>query len=546
MLSMSRWWVRGATFGSALVALLLCQARGVAALSIDLGDGTVSPGGTVTVAATVHLTDEVVVGLQNRVTFDRSAFIAPQAGGEPNCTVNPEIDKRASSFRFLPLGCDPERDCTAVRALILAFDNVTPLPDGATVYTCRVAAAAAAGVGDHPLHNDEVAGSGPAGEDIRGDGLDGVIHVRTAVVAIDLKGGSAPAGGALQVTARLHTPGASAVVATQNRIDFDAPLGIAARGDGNPDCTVNPAILKSASGFRFRPVDCDASGGCQAVVAVVLAFDNVEPIPDGAALYTCMVTVAADAAPGTYRLANSEIAAADSTGAPIPASGADGVVDVGAGAALGLAAGHVRAVAGQRVDVPVTLAVLSAAGAAVAGTENELGFDRLTPIAATPSGAPDCRINPDIDKTSGGFVFLPADCTPSVDCTGVRAVVLALDNTDPIPDGAELYRCTVAVDGAAPLGEHPVAIRNAAGADDAGADLSALGRGGSIEVICAGDCNGDGRVAISELLRGVNISLASAPASVCPVFDADGSGDIAINEIVQAVSSALRGCTPAA
>ena len=546
MMTSPRWRIRGAMFGSLLVALLLCEAPAVAALSIDVGDGSVSPGGIAAVAVTVHVADEVVVGVQNRVTFDRAVFIAARADGAPDCAVNPSIDKRATSFRFLPPGCDPDRDCTAVRAIVLAFDNLTPLPDGVAAYTCRVAAAATAAAGDYTLRNDEVSGSGPVGQDIPADGHDGVIQVRTAIVSIDLEGGSAPPGGSLQVAARLHSHGAAAVVGTQNRLDVDAPLAIAARADASPDCTVNPALHKSASGFRFRPADCDLSGSCRAVEAVVVSFDNVEPIPDGASLYTCTVTVAAEAAPGAYRVANSEVAAADANGAAVPASGADAGVEVGEGAAIAVAAGHVRAVAGQRVAVPITLEVLTAAGTAVAGTENELSFDRLTPVAATAAGAPDCRINPAIDKNAGGFLFLPADCTPSVDCTGVRAVVLALDNTDPIPAGAELYRCTVAVDGHAPLDDYPLQIRNAAGADGAGGDLSALGRAGSVEVICAGDCNGDGRVVISELVRGVNISLASAPASACPAFDADGSGGITINEIVQAVGSAVRGCTPAA
>ncbi len=62
---------------------------------------------------------------------------------------------------------------------------------------------------------------------------------------------------------------------------------------------------------------------------------------------------------------------------------------------------------------------------------------------------------------------------------------------------------------------------------------------------CAGDCNGDGSVAINELITGVNIALGSAQVSSCPSFDVNGDGNVAINELIAAVNNALNGC-PAA
>lgn len=59
---------------------------------------------------------------------------------------------------------------------------------------------------------------------------------------------------------------------------------------------------------------------------------------------------------------------------------------------------------------------------------------------------------------------------------------------------------------------------------------------------CGGDCNGDGRVVINELITGVNIALGSQPVSVCPSFDVSRDGTVAINEIISAVNNALNGC----
>ena len=62
---------------------------------------------------------------------------------------------------------------------------------------------------------------------------------------------------------------------------------------------------------------------------------------------------------------------------------------------------------------------------------------------------------------------------------------------------------------------------------------------------CAGDCSGDGTVAINELLLGVNIAIGLQPVTQCGAFDTDGSNSIAINELIAAVRNALEGCARA-
>ena len=62
---------------------------------------------------------------------------------------------------------------------------------------------------------------------------------------------------------------------------------------------------------------------------------------------------------------------------------------------------------------------------------------------------------------------------------------------------------------------------------------------------CGGDCNGDGMVAINELISGVNIALGSAEIGTCASFDTSGNEGVEINELVAAVNHALEGC-PAA
>ncbi len=60
---------------------------------------------------------------------------------------------------------------------------------------------------------------------------------------------------------------------------------------------------------------------------------------------------------------------------------------------------------------------------------------------------------------------------------------------------------------------------------------------------CPGDCDGDGRVTVSELVAGVNDLLTPIVGGLrCAALDTDGNGTITVAELVAAVNSALRGC----
>jgi hypothetical protein len=59
---------------------------------------------------------------------------------------------------------------------------------------------------------------------------------------------------------------------------------------------------------------------------------------------------------------------------------------------------------------------------------------------------------------------------------------------------------------------------------------------------CVGDCDGDGTVSISDLVKGVQMALAQS-ASACAAMDMDSDGRIAIAELIAAVRAALTGCS---
>ncbi|MGH7789403.1 MAG: choice-of-anchor Q domain-containing protein [Candidatus Binatia bacterium] len=59
---------------------------------------------------------------------------------------------------------------------------------------------------------------------------------------------------------------------------------------------------------------------------------------------------------------------------------------------------------------------------------------------------------------------------------------------------------------------------------------------------CAGDCNGNGRVAVNELILLVNVALGNALSSACPAGDLNRDSMISINELITAVRNALNNC----
>ncbi|MFN8642958.1 MAG: hypothetical protein U0802_15375 [Candidatus Binatia bacterium] len=64
-------------------------------------------------------------------------------------------------------------------------------------------------------------------------------------------------------------------------------------------------------------------------------------------------------------------------------------------------------------------------------------------------------------------------------------------------------------------------------------------------VACPGDCDGDGKVLVNELVTGVGIALGQTAVAACPALDGNGDGQVTIAELIAATNALLSGC-PAA
>ncbi|MBI1817470.1 MAG: YncE family protein [Deltaproteobacteria bacterium] len=144
-----------------------------------------------------------------------------------------------------------------------------------------------------------------------------------------------------------------------------------------------------------------------------------------------------------------------------------------------LAVGSATVTPGATRSVGVTL---TNAGNDVAGTQNDLTFSAGASIAANPGGRPDCQPNAHLGLSGTAFAFVPATCTPGVDCTSVRILVFSFDDAAPIPDGSLLYTCNVKIADDLAAGTYPLRISNVVASDQFGQRLKAMGADGAIVV----------------------------------------------------------------
>jgi hypothetical protein len=76
-----------------------------------------------------------IAGIQNDIHLEA-------AGAFVHCSVNREIEREGTRFAVT------ER---SVRALVFSFEDYTPIADGVVLYTCEVAIAPRAAIGDHAI-----------------------------------------------------------------------------------------------------------------------------------------------------------------------------------------------------------------------------------------------------------------------------------------------------------------------------------------------------------------------------------------------------------
>jgi hypothetical protein len=148
--------------------------------AILIGSASASPGDDVFVDVLLLTGGLEIAATENQLALGAEVAVAARASGNPDCTVNPEINRNGTSFVFLPSGCAPGLTCTSVRALVLSLSNLDPIPDGSVLYTCRVSIDGLASPASYPLPCSDAGASDPDGNAIAVQCIDGAVEVTAA------------------------------------------------------------------------------------------------------------------------------------------------------------------------------------------------------------------------------------------------------------------------------------------------------------------------------------------------------------------------------
>ena len=389
---------------------------------------------------TLGTAGHAVAGVQNEIPFTRGLSIL-------HCEANPLLHKDLSAFHF---------SLASLRALVVGA-NVDLIADGALLYTCVIQIADDALPGPHPLHAFHVIASDPSGGRIDGIGVDGVVTVASVPTRtftpsatptvtptvtplrprIELSRVTADPGSRTTVTATLHLEGAS-VAGTQNDVTFTSNAQIGARPDGRPDCASNPNLGKNAA-FAFLPAGCEGAV-CSGVRALIFSTDNVDPISDGVALYSCVVTVAPDV-DGVFPLLMSNVVLSTPTGERVPdATGTDGSVTVASPTPHLFSVTSPPAPPGNVITIAVAVQSVNLGLAEY----HLLTFDAVNaPVLANADGTPACALNPDLGW-HGAFTFVPSECA-AAGCGTISVTLYPADPNAVLVPGTVLYTCRVHV-----------------------------------------------------------------------------------------------------
>ena len=205
--------------------------------------------------------------------------------------------------------------------------------------------------------------------------------------------------------------------------------------------------------------------------------------------------------------------------------------------------GTMEAAPGSEIEMAVSLEVR---GGLIGGLQVDLAPPAPVTILAGASGRPQCRVTAGFDGLTAQFVFRP-------DGRGVRALLVSLSESTPLPIGIHSYVCRASISAGASEGRYPLVLRRTIVSDIAGRQIPRTVHDGVLRIAvplaeqpvtfdCPCDCNGDGAVAVDEMLKAVTVALGAASTSICPIGAESGGSPFDVTYLVGCIDGALNGC----
>jgi hypothetical protein len=462
-------------------AAALGATAGTANALVTLSTATVSPGVITAISSTLSTMGNPVVALQQDISFSP---LTPIVG----CAVNPAINKPATAFGFQPPGCSPGVDCTAIRAIVISFTDLNPIPDGSPLFGCSVDVAPSAPAGTYPLTSSNTLAADASGNELPLDGIDGAVIVvipptptptpATAPASLILERVRLKAdtskrpgrhSGSIQAVAVVNANAPFAdlvedIAASGLSVDLAGAGGVAEVVDWTAaQCTTR----STARGPRVRCVADDGSG-FRKIDLRPIHTPNLFKLKLTARDRSFAPPLTAD--PITATLRTASFARADFIGGCRVGSGGrvstcretgfvptetptptatDTPTSTQPPTETPTPAGATRLILSNAVGVSggtASFTVLLETDTSIAGTENEITLEAGAFIS--------CQVNPATGKTLQ-YVLRPTGCASGVDCTAMKGIVINFSDLSPIPSGLVLYSCEVAI-GATPPGNYAI------------------------------------------------------------------------------------------
>jgi hypothetical protein len=442
---------------------------------VDLGTASGAPGQIVSVGAFLGDGENKVAATSNDITYDPAQVQVVMIDSTPDCEVDSRIGAGTDADKtmvasIVASGANSE----TLRVGVFAFGNSNPISDG-ILFSCNFRIQPGATEGVKGL--DNLPGASDAlGNELVTSGNDGAITVSGPLAMLTLSSTTGPAGSEVEISATL-SGGANSLAAVGGDISYDpALLRVKRNAPDDVACTVAPGIGDGTAANKIVDAQIiDAPVGTETVRVAALAFDNFNPIPDGA-VFSCTFEIL-PAAPAGDAALELDAVASDLDGQDAPIDDADGLVAISTALPV-VAIGDVSGSAGATVSVPVSLEV----GGNVAAVGTDIVYDStLVRGVRGDLDRPVCTIDARIGDGSAADKGIDAEFIDGEGSTEtIRVAVFSTENFNIISEGA-LFSCEFTIDASAPAGA--VTLVNDSGtADPDSNDLETASENGSITV----------------------------------------------------------------
>lgn len=243
---------------------------------LEIDSMATTPGATIPVAVRLTTAGREIVGVELEMRMSAPLRLAVDGTGSPMCRTSTDDGKFIVAVAF-PRGCGEGLACTGLKALVLPpFGDLTPISDGAVLFTCDVQTASDAPAGIHRVRLLHVGASDGEGNELSMLGFGGAIEVSGGAFGVvpDDRGRDLPAPGVSEEQIDTHAPVDTQPLSTPTLMPTATmiPVDTASPALDEGDADSRAALLTGPSGGSGCQIATSTSPLAPALWAVTLAL----------------------------------------------------------------------------------------------------------------------------------------------------------------------------------------------------------------------------------------------------------------------------------